>query len=116
MLGMNNLGEFSVIESWSGYFYATDPGGRTAIAAPGSANVHTLVPRLRRAGPTFIGFYVGGSDPIFVPENRLFDNELGRAGVPHTFAVYSGGHNAGLWADHAVAWLRLAIAHLRKAA
>ena len=114
MLGLNNLDEFSVIESWSGYFHATDPKGRSSIAAPASANVLTLVPRLRRAGPTFIGFYVGRSDPIFVPENRRFDRELTGAGVTHTFAVYPGGHTAGLWADHAVAWLRLATAHLAK--
>ena len=31
MLGLNHLGEFSVIESWSGYFHATDPSGNRAL-------------------------------------------------------------------------------------
>jgi enterochelin esterase-like enzyme len=115
MLGLNQLGEFSVIESWSGYFHATDPTGKSAIPAPSSANVHSLIPSLsadEAKRPTFVGFYVGKSDPIFVPENEQLDHELSAASVPHTFALYAGGHETKLWADHAVAWLRLALAHL----
>jgi enterochelin esterase-like enzyme len=115
MLGLNHLAEFSVIESWSGYFHATDPTGKSAIPAPGSANVHSLIAALaadESKRPTFIGFYVGRSDPIFVAENERLDRELSAASVPHRFALYAGGHETKLWADHAVAWLRLALAHL----
>jgi S-formylglutathione hydrolase FrmB len=115
MLGLNHLGEFSVIESWSGYFHATDPTGKSAIPAPGSANVHRLISSLaadEAQRPTFVGFYVGRSDPIFVAENEQLNRELSAASVPHTFALYDGGHETRLWADHAVAWLRLALAHL----
>jgi enterochelin esterase-like enzyme len=115
MLGLNNLDEFSVIESWSGYFHATSPSGRAAIAAPPRTNVHTLISTLAssdRSKHTFLAFYVGRSDPIFVPENEQFASELTAAGIPHTFDVYPGGHDEKLWATHAVAWLRLALSHL----
>jgi enterochelin esterase-like enzyme len=118
MLGLNHLGEFSVIESWSGYFHATDPTGKSAIPAPGSANVHSLISSLaadETKRPTFVGFYVGRSDPIFVAENEQLDQELSAASVPHRFALYPGGHETRLWAEHAAAWLRLALAHLSKA-
>ena len=118
MLGLNHLGEFSVIESWSGYFHATDPSGKSAIAAPGSANVHGSIAALvadEKTRSTFIGFYVGGADPTFVGENEQFDRELTAAGVRHTFAVYAGGHETKLWSSHAVAWMRLALAHLAPA-
>jgi putative tributyrin esterase len=117
MLGLNHLGEFSVIESWSGYFHATDPTGKSAIPAPGSANVHGLISSLAAdvaKRPTFVGFYVGRSDPTFVAENEQLNRELAAASVPHTFRLYAGGHHTKLWADHAVAWLRLALAHLSK--
>jgi enterochelin esterase-like enzyme len=119
MLGFNHLGEFSVIESWSGYFHATDPTGKSPIPAPGSANVHGLIASLaadEAKRPTFIGFYVGRSDPTFVAENEELNHELSVASVPHTFALYPGGHETKLWAGHAVAWLRLALAHLSKSA
>ncbi len=119
MLGLNHLGEFSVIESWSGYFHATDPTGKSAIPAPGSSNVHGLISSLaadEAKRPTFVGFYVGRSDPIFVAENVQLNRELTAASVPHTFRLYTGGHHTKLWTDHAVAWLRLALAHLSKSA
>jgi putative tributyrin esterase len=119
MLGLNHLDEFAAIESWSGYFHATDPTGRHAIPAPGTANVHRLVASLA-ADParreTFVGFYVGRSDRTFVAENLQFDRELKAASVPHAFTLYAGGHDTRLWAGHAVAWLRMALAHLAPAA
>ena len=84
-------------------------------SAPGSANVHSLISSLaadETKRPTFVGFYVGRSDPTFVAENEELDKELSAASVPHRFALYPGGHETRLWADHAAAWLRLALAHL----
>jgi enterochelin esterase-like enzyme len=119
MLGLNHLDEFGTIESWSGYFHATDPTGKLPIPAPGSANVHTLISTLaadEKKRSTFLAFYVGRSDPTFVAENEQFNQELSAASVPHTFAVYAGGHKTALWETHAVGWLRLALAHLAPAA
>jgi enterochelin esterase-like enzyme len=118
MLGFNHLDEFAAVESWSGYFHATDPTGKSAIPAPSWANVHNLIWSLRadvHKRATFIGFYVGRADPIFVAENEQLDRELKAAGVSHTFALYPGGHDTKLWSSHAAAWLRLALAHLKTA-
>lgn len=117
MLGLSHLGEFAAIESWSGYFHATDPTGKSAIAAPVSANVHRLIGALAadtRRRSTFLAFYVGRSDPLFVAENEQLDRELTAERVPHVFAVYPGGHEKGLWLSHATVWLRLSLAHLAR--
>lgn len=119
MLGLNDLDEFSVIESWSGYFHATDPSGTKAITAPASANVHTLLAHLaadQRHRPTFLGFYIGKADSRFLVENEKFADELTQAGIRHTFAIYDGAHEAALWRRQAERWLRLALAHLLRPA
>jgi S-formylglutathione hydrolase FrmB len=115
LVGLHNLGRFSVLESWSGYFHPTDPTGTQPLARGASTNVHTLVATLRadeRRRPTFVGFYVGRGDARFRAENEQLDRELRAAGVPHLFAVYPGAHVTSLWQRHAVAWLRVALRHL----
>ncbi|HLY86261.1 MAG TPA: alpha/beta hydrolase-fold protein [Gaiellaceae bacterium] len=124
ILGLHNLDRYRVIESWSGYFHATTPDGRSPMPlAPKVAqwaDAHSLVPRLAARltrNPTFIAFYTGRSDPYpgFVAENERFDRELSAAGIPHRFAVYPGGHDSALWLLHAPAWLRLALRALAPA-
>ena len=118
-IGLHHLDEFAVVESWSGYFHATDPSGHHALdvgstAANEYASVHRLVPKLRRefrAHPTYFGFYVGVKD-FFAGENVRLHRELERAGVWHTFRVYRGGHQLALWQSEAPRWLELALAHL----
>ena len=117
--GLNHLDEFSVIESWSGYFHPTDPTGTRALDRGGQAVVHSLIPQLRpevERLPSFIGFYVGSGDDRFRDENQQLDRELRAAGVVHTFAVYPGAHMTSLWQRHATAWLRLALNRLVKPA
>jgi S-formylglutathione hydrolase FrmB len=119
MVGLNNLDEFSVVESWSGYFHATDPTGTKAIVAPVSANVHHLLGRLaadERRRATFLGFYVGRADSRFLVENERFADELSAAGIQHMFVLYPGGHESALWRNEADRWLRLALAHLLRPA
>jgi S-formylglutathione hydrolase FrmB len=119
VLGLHHLDEFSVVESWSGYFHATDPSGHHSLdvgstAANEYASVHRLVPTLRRAfraHPTYFAFYVGDED-FFAPENVRLNRELWQAGVWHTFRVYHGGHQRSLWQAEAPRWLSLALAHL----
>jgi enterochelin esterase-like enzyme len=113
VIGLNHVGRFSVIESWSGYFHPTDPSGTRALQRGPSTIVHTLVPVLR-ADPrtTFLAFYVGRSDTRFRDENVRLDRELTAAHVPHLFELYRGGHQTALWQRHATGWLRLALRHL----
>jgi len=123
LLGLHHLGDFGVIESWSGYFRPTNPTGTMVIdlgsaRANGRANAHSFVGTLRAAFarmPTFVGFYVGTKDARFRAENEALDRELTRARVPHLFRLYVGGHEHGLWNREAPTWLRLALAHLSPA-
>jgi enterochelin esterase-like enzyme len=119
-LGLHHLGEFSVIESWSGYFEPTTPDGRHRLelgtaAADARASAFTQIPSLRarfRAAPTFLGFYVGRGDERFLADNRRFHRALLAAGVPHTWGIYRGGHQVSLWLGEAPFWVGLALRHL----
>ncbi|MFL5964487.1 MAG: alpha/beta hydrolase [Gaiellaceae bacterium] len=111
IVGLHHTKEFSVIESWSGYFHATDPTGTQPLARGPAANAHTLVSALR-GGSTFFGFYVGRGDSRFLTENDQLNGELDAAHLPHLFEVYAGKHTTALWQAHGVGWLRLALRHL----
>jgi enterochelin esterase-like enzyme len=122
-LALNHLDQFAAVESWSGYFHPTDPSGTKALdlgspVANARANVHRQLQsshgRLKTL-PTFIGFYVGRDDTRFVAENRQLNLELSRAGIPHVFRVYAGGHDQNLWQRYATPWLTLALNHLAPA-
>jgi S-formylglutathione hydrolase FrmB len=115
ILGLHHLGEFSVIESWSGYFHPTDPIGTVSLPREPSASARNLVGDLRsdeQQEPTFIGFYVGRGDARFRSDNVRFDAQLTTDHVPHTFDLYPGAHTTALWTAHGTAWLRLALRHL----
>jgi enterochelin esterase-like enzyme len=111
IIGFHHPGTFSTIESWSGYFHPTDPTGTRPLDRDAGANAHTLVPGLRRRSQYF-AFYVGRADARFRADNVQLDRELSEANAPHLFELYAGGHETSLWRAHAVAWLRLALAHL----
>ncbi|HEX7604639.1 MAG TPA: alpha/beta hydrolase-fold protein, partial [Polyangiaceae bacterium] len=122
-LALSHLDQFAAVESWSGYFHPTDPTGTKPLdlgskLANARADVHRQlqVDRTRlKALPTFIAFYVGRDDTRFVAENRQLNLELSRAGIPHVFRVYAGGHDQSLWQRYAAPWLTLALNHLAPA-
>jgi putative tributyrin esterase len=122
-LGMKHLDGYSVVESWSGYFHPTDPTGTKgldlgSVEANALADVHRQLQASKsrlEALPTFIAFYVGRDDWRFAAENQQLNQELSRAGIPHVFRIYPGGHEQSLWSQHAAAWLGLALAHLAPA-
>jgi len=117
-IALAHLGEFSVVESWSGYFHPTDPTGTQALDLGPQNDVHRQLQatraRLLRL-PTFIAFYVGSGDSRFAAENEQLNQELARARTPHVFRFYPGGHGQALWGRHASAWLSLALARLAPA-
>jgi S-formylglutathione hydrolase FrmB len=113
IVGLHHESEFSVIESWSGYFHPTDPTGTQPLARGAAANVHTLLGGLR-ARSTFFAFYVGRGDGRFLAENEQLNRELVAANLPHVFEIYAGKHETSLWQAHAVSWLRLALGHMAK--
>jgi S-formylglutathione hydrolase FrmB len=120
LLALHHLGDFSVVESWSGYFHPTDASGEYSLdlgspAANAWASAHSLVPLLKRdlrRRPTFFAFYVGSEDRRFRSENERLNRELRRAGVPHVFRIYQGAHEQTVWQAHAREWLGLALDHL----
>jgi enterochelin esterase-like enzyme len=122
-LGLEHLRDFSVVESWSGYFRPTDPSGTRPLDLGSEedntrADVHAQVARNRRllkAMPTLVAFYVGRADARFVAENQQLNQELTRTGVPHIFRIYPGGHEHSLWQRYAPAWLKLALVRLAPA-
>jgi enterochelin esterase-like enzyme len=114
---------YSVVESWSGYFHATDPGG-TASLDLGSpeenqkASAHTYVRAAKqiagRYKPFTIEFFVGDGDS-FLRENQQLDAELTAAGVKHTFARYPGSHTTKFWDEHQDLWVAEAVDVLERA-
>jgi enterochelin esterase-like enzyme len=122
-LGLEHLHDFSVVESWSGYFRPTDPTGTRPLDLGSDdenarADVHAQVRKSRRllqVMPTLVAFYVGRDDTRFVAENQQLNRELTRSGVQHVFRVYPGGHEHSLWQQYAPAWLQLALVRLAPA-
>jgi enterochelin esterase-like enzyme len=118
-IGLRDLDQFAAVQSWSGYFVATNPAG-TKVLDLGSAqaNAAATVPRgpeLKsrvQSLPTQIAFYVGLQDDRFLTMNRQYDAALRQARIGHIFHTYQGGHSAGLWRTQAPAWLGRALRYL----
>lgn len=118
-IGLRHLRTFAAVESWSGYFAATDPSGAHILnLGSASANRAARVPRgaqLRNSlsrWPTLVAFYVGRSDPQFFTTNQRFDRSLSASGIAHVYHTYPGAHTHSLWQREAPAWLTLALGFL----
>jgi enterochelin esterase-like enzyme len=118
-IGLRNLRQFGAVQSWSGYFVATNPAG-TKVLQLGSpqANAAAKVPRgttlkaALRSQPTQIAFYVGRQDSRFLIMNRQYDASLSDTGIAHIFHTYPGGHSPTLWRSQAPTWLAWALDYL----
>jgi enterochelin esterase-like enzyme len=124
LIGLHHPGRFSVIQSWSGYFHPTNPDGTAPldVGTPeqnAAASAHTYVPLARqiiqRWNPEYFAFYVGDADGHFLAENEQLHDELLKAHVPHTYAVYPGGHTRAFWAAHESDWIGDAVEELTPA-
>jgi len=124
IIGIRHPEVFSVIQSWSGYFHPTNPVGDGPLElgsaeADGAASVHSYVRAAKRIAdsgqPFAFSFYVGDADPHFLPENEQLHQELLRARVPHTYAVYPGAHAGSFWAEHEEDWIHRAVQALARA-
>jgi enterochelin esterase-like enzyme len=118
-IGVRNLATFGAVESWSGYFEATDPSGQHKLdLGSAQANAAAAVPRgaglkaAVNAHPALIAFYVGREDDRFADDNESFDRALTREGIPHLFRTYPGGHSGALWASESKLWLGYALSVL----
>jgi enterochelin esterase-like enzyme len=118
-IGLRHVEEFAAVESWSGYFAATDPSGRVTLNLGSmEANRRARVPRGRHLvkklahSSTFVAFYVGDQDQTFLHANVLLDQLLRSRQIPHLFRIYPGGHTTSLWEQWAPQWLGYALDHL----
>ena len=122
-IGLRNLSTFAAVESWSGYFAATDPSGDHVLdlgsdVANANAEVpdgHDLKAELAKS-PSLLAFYVGNQDSRFLTMNKVFDQELTQSQIQHLFRIYPGGHSGTLWRTEAPSWLGYALNYLSRSA
>ena len=117
-IALHYPGEFSVVESWSGYMQPDKLhsvfGSNLQLLPRNDPPV--LVRRdasaLRSLG-TYFWFYSGSEDRLR-GQNRSFASELTQLRLPHRYRLVYGGHNWALWRGNArVAYLAAAkrLAH-----
>jgi enterochelin esterase-like enzyme len=101
-VGLHHLGEFSVVESWSGYFIQTPTAAFTHatrrqlyINSPG-LYVGAMAARIRRLGLRAY-LYQGIRDEIRPWRIRRFAAQLRSAGAYVRWGFFPGGHDWGLW-------------------
>jgi enterochelin esterase-like enzyme len=121
IIALHHPGTFSIAQSWSGYFFPTNPAGTARLSVGGQAanrraSVYSYVSLLGSSGAVTFSFYVGDSDPDFLDDNVRLDGVLVRAGLTHRFAVYAGGHTTELWSAHEQVWVEDAVSGLARAA
>ena len=114
-IGLHHLGDFSVLQSWSGYYtqtptasFADETAGVLAANSP-SYDVPSLAPAIRRLGLR-VFLYQGVKDQIRPWRIRDFSQELYRAGAYVGYGFFPGGHDWGLWRGQMPHMLRLASA------
>lgn len=101
-IALHHLGEFSVLESWGGYFTQTPTDAfRGATQAQLRANspadyVGSLAPEIRRLGLR-AWLYQGRTDAADPAALRSFARQLYAAGAHVKLGFFPGGHDWGLY-------------------
>ncbi len=115
-IGLHHPGEFSLLESWSGYMTADNipaifgrSAGNLAYNSP-AAWISSVAGQVR-AQRTYIWFYCGADDWL-AGQNRAFAATLTALGIPHRFFVAPGTHNWRLWRGQMPQALITASEHL----
>jgi len=115
-IGLHHPGEFSVLESWSGYANA-DPlrsifGTSTARMQWNTPSylLPKVAPSLRRRH-TFVWMYTGSNDRLRA-QNSSFARSLATLRVRHRYFVVQGGHEWAVWRRFAPAAYLFAARHL----
>jgi enterochelin esterase-like enzyme len=114
-IALHHLRDFSVVQSWSGYFTQTPTASFAGLSqAALDANspsyyLPALAPRIRRVGLR-VFLYQGIQDRTPSRPIQSFSQELYRAGAYVGYGFYPGGHDWGLWRHQMPHMLRLASA------
>ncbi len=115
-IGLHHPGEFSLLESWSGYMTADNIpaifGRDASVRAYNSpaAWISSVAGQVR-AQRTYIWFYCGADDSL-AGQNRAFAATLTALGIPHRFFVAPGTHSWRLWRGQMPQALITASEHL----
>lgn len=104
-IALHHPGEFSVVESWSGYQRPDKIRSvfGTNLQLLAANDPRLLLPHVApalRSQHTYFWFYSGSTDPLR-KQNVAFARQLASARVPHAFFQVYGGHNWALWRDEA---------------
>jgi enterochelin esterase-like enzyme len=120
-IGLHRLGDFSVLESWSGYFREEPTAAFTGASAAELVDnspadyVGAVAPQIRRLGLR-AWIYQGEKDQEH-PENlAAFSAELARAGAEVHWGYFPGGHSWALWRREIPRMLRSAGAWFARGA
>ncbi len=115
-IGFHHLGEFSLLESWSGYMEAENipaifgkQAGLLRYNSP--ADQLPLVAPSLRSDHVFVWLYDGTDDPL-LSQSRLFATQLARFGVSSLFQAVHGHHSWALWRSMLSRSLIVASEHL----
>lgn len=115
-IGLHHPGEFTLMESWSGYMVA-DPmpavfGRNASVRRYNSpaARVPAVAARLR-ATHSYVWFYIAVRDHL-ARQNRAFAAELQALGVAHHYFQTAGRHTWALWRRYLPLALITASDHL----
>jgi enterochelin esterase-like enzyme len=112
-VGLHHLRDFSVLESWSGYYAQTRTGpfvhASTAQLLANSPNWYLprLAPAIRRLGLR-VYLYQGVRDEIRPWRIRTFARQLFANGAYVRWGFFPGGHDWGLWRHQTPHMLRVA--------
>jgi enterochelin esterase-like enzyme len=116
-IALHHPGEFSVVESWSGY-EKPDPlrpifGAHLQLLARNDPRslIDQVAPTLRRLH-TYFWFYSSSEDRLHT-QNLQFAQELRRLRLPHLYFEDYGGHNWALWRKNAAQAYLAAARRLR---
>ncbi len=115
-IGLHHPGEFTLLESWSGYMRADHMPGIFGHSASVRAYnspatwIRSVAPQVR-ASHTYIWFYSGARDYL-TRQNRAFSAELASLGLAHHYFTGPGRHNWRLWRRYMPQALVTASDHL----
>jgi len=115
-IAVHHPGEFSVVESWSGYQRPDKIRSifGTKLQLLAANDPRLLLPRVAkrlRMLHSYFWFYSGSTDPLR-KQNAAFARQLAALRVPHQYFQVFGGHNWALWRDEARAAYIAAAARL----
>ena len=101
-IDFHHVGEFHVVESWSGYMQAEQLtsvfGTNPKVLAQNSPyDAAPLIAPALKSTHTYIWMYTGSKDPSAHRQTVRFAAELQKLQVPYVFVISSGSHDWSLW-------------------